>query len=231
MPRRKRRPLGHLKAAPHLAAIEQNAWQRGYTDVAGWTKRKRLLFELGTTVAGCGFGFALGSTWLEKGLFAVLLAVVAFLLGLFGLWLWLSATAPVWQRDEARKYANALEAHAHEYAEWARRREIADDFRRETLEFASSVFAGSAAELDAHRRGNAAAVQAQLREHGASDDVTGEIDRQLAALKAAMEAKEDRYGNDDIRRIASSMQAMCQNVWSLTRSQDTPPTAPSPRAS
>lgn len=231
MPRRKRRPLDHLKAAPHLAAIEQNAWQRGYTDVAGWTKRKRVVVEALLVVAGCGFGLALGSTWWERTLFAVLLAVAAFFLGLIGLWLWFSAAAPVRQRDETREYAHALEAHAHEYAEWAKRREIADDFRRETLEFAGAVFAGnwkqSAAELDAHWRANAASVQAQLREHGASDEVTGELDRQLAAL----ENKEDGYGDNEIRRIAGNMQSACQNVWGLTRSHDTPPTAPSPPAS
>ena len=231
MPRRKRRPLAHLKAASNLTPIEQDAWQRGYADVAGWPKRKPVVAQALLVVAGCGFGVTLSSTWWVRGRFAVLLALAAFLLGLLGLWLWLSATAPVRQRDEARRYAHALEAHAHEYAEWARRREIVDDFRRETLEFASSVFAGSwnrpAAELDAYWRANAAAVQAQLREHGASDDVSGELDHQLTAL----DAKEDGYGDDEIRRIAGNMQSACQNVWTLTRSHDTPPTAPSPPAS
>lgn len=205
-----------------------------YTGVGGWTKRKPVVVEALLVVAGCGFGLTLGSTWWERGLFAVFLALVAFLLGLIGLWLWLSATAPVRQRDEARTYVRALDAHLHEYAEWARRREIAEDFRRETLDFARSVFEGnwqqSASALETHWRTNAAATQAQLREYGAADDVTSEIDRQLAALEAAMEAKEDGYGDDDIRRIASSMQTACQNVWTLTRSQDTPPTAPSPPA-
>jgi hypothetical protein len=211
--------------------MEQSAWQRGYTDVAGWTKRKPVVVEALLVVAGCGFGLTLGSTWWGRGLFAVLVALGAFLLGLIGLWLWHSAAAPVRQRDEARTYARALEAHVHEYAEWARRREIADDFRRETLELACSVSEGnwhrSASDLDTHWRGNAAAAQAQLREHGAGDDVTGEIDRQLEAL----EAREDGYGDDEIRRIVNNMQTACQNVWSLTRSQDMPPTAPTPPVS
>jgi hypothetical protein len=134
MPRRKRRPLDHLKAEPHLAAIEQNAWQRGYTDVAGWTRRKPVLVQGLLVVAGCGFGFSLGSTWWERGLFAVSLALAAFLVGLLALWLWHSATAPVRQRDEARAYASALEAHVLEYAEWTRRREIAEDFKQEVFE-------------------------------------------------------------------------------------------------
>ena len=75
--------------------MEQNAWQRGYTDVPGWTKRKPVVVEALLVVAGCGFGVALGSTWWERTLFAVLLALAAFLLGLLGLWLWLSAAAPV----------------------------------------------------------------------------------------------------------------------------------------
>jgi hypothetical protein len=78
-----------------------------------------------------------------------------------------------------------------------------------------------------HWRGNAGAVQGQLREHGADGDVTGEIDRQLAAL----DAKEDGYGDDEIRRIVNNMQTACQNVWTMTRAHDTPPIAPNPPAS
>ena len=151
------------------------------------------------------------------------------------LWLWYSATAPVRQRNEARAYAPALESHARDYAKWARRREIAEDFRRETLDFACSVFERnwrqSASDLDADWRANAAATQAQLREYGADEDTTSEIDRQLSAMGSAMEAKDDGYGDDDIRRIASSMQTTCQKVYTLTRTHDMPPTAPSPPAS
>jgi len=105
-----------------------------------------------------------------------------------------------------------LEAHIQDYAQWARRREIAEDFRRETLEFARSVSEGnwhqSASDLEEHWRGNAAAVQSQLREYGAGADITDEIDRQLAAL----EARDDGYGDDQIRRLVNNMQTACQNV-------------------
>ncbi len=132
------------------------------------------------------------------------------------------------QRDEARGYARTLGRHAHDYAEWARRREIAEDFRRETLEFARNVFDGgwpdSASALDTHWRTNARATQGQLREHGASADVLSEFDRKMEEL----DAKEDPYGDDEIRRLAANMQAACQNVWTLTRAHDTPPAPPKP---
>jgi hypothetical protein len=215
--------------------MDQNAWQRGYTDVAGWTKRKPVFVEAVLIVAGCGFGLTLGSTWWERSLFAVLLAVVAFLLGLIGLWLWLSATAPLRKRDEARAYVRALDAHAREYADWASVCQITEDFRRETLELVNVIGGGrdleartgwrSAAELEAHWRTLVDVFSAQLRTHGASEDLLAEVDSQLAALKA----KDDSYGDNEIGRIRGSMLAIGQNPWTMHRSKK-PPAAPSPPA-
>jgi hypothetical protein len=183
----------------------------------------------------CAPLFAVGSLFVATDVWWPLRVLVAAVIGL-GVAvtaLALIATfyavrAPYRQRGEARAYGQALEAHARDYARWARRREIAEDFRRETLEFARNVFEGgwpdSASALDTHWRTNAAAAQAQLREYGASVEVLGEFDQKMEEL----DAKEDPYGDDEIRRLAANMQAACQNVWTLTRAHDTPPTAPPP---
>jgi hypothetical protein len=146
------------------------------------------------------------------------------------LWLWRSATAPIQQRNEARDYARALEAHARDYAQWARRREIAEDFRRETFEHAHQIIEGydrrSAAELDQHWRATVANVAGQLREHGARDDAQTLIE--IRSNLAALDAKEDGYGDDERARIRNSMLTLCQNVWSATRSHDAAPTVPAP---
>jgi hypothetical protein len=211
----------------------------------------------GIVVAAKAFEQPFGASGLVRGLSGFALGVIAavalngLVLRIFiGGLVWLTvywAVPTAWagvaaldfgsvQRDQAREYARALEGNLHDYAEWARRREIAEDFRREMLEFARFVFEGSwrqsATELNEQWRGTAIGTQTQLRNYGATDDVTSEIDRQLAALDAAMETKEDGYGDDDIRRIASSMQATCQNVWSSVRAQPppTPPTPPQPES-
>jgi hypothetical protein len=126
------RILDHLRAGRGLAPLDQDVSQRGFTDVPGWTRRKPVVVPLLTTVAGCGFGATIGSTWWERVLFAVLIAGGAFLLGLVALWLWQVAAAPTRQRDEARAYARALEDHARDYVEWQARRDIVEDFYVET---------------------------------------------------------------------------------------------------
>src|SRR2546423_915931 len=65
----------HLKASHFLPPLDQSAWQRGFTDVPGWAKRKPVLVQAATTIAGCGFGLTLGSTWYERGLFGALVAL------------------------------------------------------------------------------------------------------------------------------------------------------------
>lgn len=225
--RRKRRPLGHLKAAPYLAPMEQNAWQRGYTDVPGWTRRKPVLFQIATTVAGCGFGLTLGSTWWERALLAAALAVVAFLGGLVALWLWHSLTAPVRQRNEARDYALALEAHMREYAKWARRREIAEDFLRDTFAHREVVLAGNdprtPEELETHWRTTVNHIAAMMEAEGASDNELHEIRGGLAGL----DARDDGYGENHTRRIWNNMGVISQNLRTVNRAQP-PPNPPSP---
>jgi hypothetical protein len=211
--------------------LEESAWQRGKREGGELANRRAIQFMIvcAPIFAVGGLFFALpGFWWPLRVLLAALIglgvAVVAALVvaGYYAL------RAPYGQRDEARNYARALGTHVDDYAEWARRREIADDFRRETLELARSVSEGnwhqSASDLETHWRTNAAAVQSQLREYGAGADITDEIDRQLAAL----EARDDGYGDDQIRRVVNNMQTACQNVWTMTRAADQPPTAPIP---
>jgi hypothetical protein len=225
-----------VDAAYATEPLKRSSWQHGLVVAAQAFEDPRSGYGALQVFLGAGVGVVAGVAL--TGLPLYLQFVIGGVAGLATYWAvptawavvaWLRA--PRVQRDQAREYARALETHVHEYAEWARRREIAEDFRRETLEFARSVSEGnwhqSASDLDMHWRGNAGAVQGQLREHGADGDVTGEIDRQLAAL----DAKEDGYGDDEIRRIVNNMQTACQNVWTMTRAHDTPPIAPNPPAS
>jgi hypothetical protein len=220
----------HLKAAPFLSPLEQSAWQRGYTDVPGWTRRRPVLVQAGATVAGCGFGLTLGSTWWERGLFGALVALGAFLAGLVVLWLWHSLTAPVKQREEARKYAQALKEYAHDYAQWARRREIAYDFRHDTLEDArrlgdeSGVMVSLAYEEERWRT-MLGVIRGQMQANGA--DVSGFMEAQLAFLDNV----DGAFEGGDLARIRNSMLAACQNILAEVR-QEGPPTAPArPRGS
>jgi hypothetical protein len=229
MRRRKRRPLDHLKAAKYLTTLEQNAWQRGLTDIPGWTRRKPVLAQIGATVAGCGFGLTLGSTWWQRGLFGALVAAAVFLMGLGVLWLWHSTTAPVRQRNEARVYARALEAHVHAYTQWVQRRMVAEQFRWDTsqggLAIADGTDTRSATELERNWRAMSAGVRAQLVQHGAAEDVdaVSAIDTQLRVL----DTKEDQHGDDEIGRIRDSMVITGDNVLRVTRNEQ-PPTPPMP---
>jgi len=234
MPRRKRRPLDYLKAAPLLSPMEQNAWQRGYTDVPGWLRRKPVLVEIASTVAGGGFGLTLGSTWWERGLFGALLAVAAFFLGLAAIWLWYSATAPSRQRDEARKYARVLETYAQDYVQWARRREIAYDFRHDTLigdvgrfrpeEDGGPTLMGTLADEEIRWRSILANISAQMEANGG--DVSAFMQAQLAFLDNA----DGSFPGDDLALIRNSMMQACQNLLAEVR-QEGPPTAPTPPTS
>jgi hypothetical protein len=232
--RRKRRPFAHLKAAPFLSPLEQNAWQRGYTDVPGWANRKPVLVQIATTIAGCGFGLTLGSTWWERGLLGAGVATAVFLAGLAALWLWHSATAPVRQRNEARAYACALEAHARDYAQWARRREIGEDFKREMFEHFN--YTGTehdprtVDDVKAEWKQRARVAVMQLRDVGASDAITNEIDLGMVAFERASESRDDGYGDDDLRRVKQNMLTVSGNVWAASRGEPPPYPPEPPRA-
>jgi hypothetical protein len=210
----------HFKASGFLPALDQSAWQRGHTDVPGWLRRKPVLVEIGSAVAGGGFGLTLGSTWWERGLFGSLFAVAALVLGLFGLWLYYSLTAPVRQREEAREYARALEARHREFENWSARIVSAFDFRHQALEDVRRLSApepqlmGSAADEEERWRNQLLTACAYVEEHGA--DVSAFRESQLAAL-------EDRapYPHD-LSRIWNSMLSAGQNLLAEMRNIPAP---------
>lgn len=137
--------------------------------------------------------------------------------------------APIKQRDEARKYAHEQEAHAREYAEWATRREMADDFKFNTLEEARSMDQWNLppAEIEERWRDNAAVFSRQIADHGAGPEVTGEIDRQLEAL----ERREDPlWGQRDWKGEKQHAVHVSKRVGGAVRAvpAPTPPAPPEP---
>jgi hypothetical protein len=218
--------------AKGVPALGETAWQRGKKQASELANRRAIQFMIvcAPIFAVGGLLFALpGFWWPLRVLLAALIGLGVAIVAAFVVAGYYALRAPRRQRDEARGYARALESYAEGLSQRAARRELADDFRRETLEFARAVFEGNwhqpASALDTHWRQNASAMRALLLDRGAGDDVAAEFDRQLEVL----DAKDDGYGDDEIRRLASSMQSTCQNVWSLVRGEP-PPTAPTPAA-
>jgi hypothetical protein len=114
--------------------LEETAWQRGKRETSELARGRAIVFML-----ICAPLFAVGSLFVPgTGLGFLLRAVVAAVVGLAvavvaaaTVAVVLGFRALVKQRDEAREYAEALVQHAREYKRWARRREIAEDHRRE----------------------------------------------------------------------------------------------------
>lgn len=211
--------------------MEESAWQRGKRQTSELANGQAIKFMIACTPI-----YAVGGVFLAPALWWPLRLVVAVLIGfavtavaLLSISGYYALRAPYRQRKDARDYARALETHVHEFARWARRREIADDFRRETLEHVRSIADGNdprrAAELDHHWRTIVAGISGQLREYGADDNAQAQIE--IRGNLAALDAKEDGYGDDEVARVRNSMAAGCQNVWSAIRSE-APPTAPAP---
>jgi hypothetical protein len=126
-------------AASSKDLLSQSAWERACIDAAAWINRRSNAYAfVGLVVAGILGGIVLTSSPLVGASVGVAAWVATNVL-IYGAHI---ALAVKRQRDEARDYARTLGRHAHDYAEWARRREIAEDFRRETLEFARNVFDG-----------------------------------------------------------------------------------------
>jgi hypothetical protein len=148
----------------------------------------RCLIISGPIFGLVGANIVASQSWLIRSLLGAIAGLAGALIAAMGVAGFYAVLAPRKQRDEARSYARALEAHMRDYAEWARRLEIAEDFRRETLEFARSVSEGNwhqpAAVLEEHWRSNAATIRAQLSAHGSGDGPMAEIDRQLEALES-----------------------------------------------
>jgi hypothetical protein len=226
----------HAESTPSLS---QTGWQRGVVAAARAVDNNR-----GPVwVVAAGVGAGLGAITTAHSL--IVRALLGAIIGIGVAWLvptlWAVAVAfagPLKQRDETREYARALEAHARAYVEWARRRELAEDFRWTTMEDGRRLMdarstggerylMGTVSDEDVRWRSNIASIRGQLLEHGASENVAAVLDVQLTAL----DAKDDGYGDDELGRLGASMFATCQNLHEEVRRRDAPPTPPSPPAS
>ena len=131
------------------------------------------------------------------------------------------------QRNEAREYARGLEAHVEAFAEWARRREVAEDFLRETFFRREVVLAGNdprtPEELEADWRTTVNNIAAMMESLGASDNELNEVRGGLAGL----DARDDGYGANHLRRIWNNMGVISQNLRTVNRSEP-PPGPPTP---
>jgi hypothetical protein len=215
--------------AKGLSPLEESAWQRGKRQADELAQGRAILFMIVSApfFAVGGLLFVLGDVWWP------LRVVLAALIGLgiaLGVTLAISGfyavTAPSKQRDGAREYARDLEAHAHAYAQWARRREIAYDFRHDGLEDArrlsdeSGVMLSLAYEEERWRT-MLGAISGQMQANGA--DVSGFMEAQLAFLDNA----DGAFKDGQLALIRNSMLMACQNLLAEIRQQG-PPTAPTP---
>jgi hypothetical protein len=215
--------------------LNRTRWEHGVVVAAKAFDQPRSGYGAAQVFLGAGLGVVVGTE------FSGLPLLVQFLIGgaaglvvywgvptawaVVGWW-----RAPKLQRDQARKYARALEAYAHDYAQWARRREIAYDFRHDTLndvarfrseEEGGPILMGSVADEETRWRSILTNIGAQMEQNGA--DVSAFIDAQLAFL----DNEDGSFEGGDIALIRNSMLAACQNLLSEVR-QEGPPTAPTP---
>jgi hypothetical protein len=218
--------------------LEQSSWERGLAMVASQYESPRSpVWAVQAVLAGAA-GVPIGnavavSSWGVQ-------VLVGGAAGLFVFWALPVALAgalaarpaPTRQRNEARKYAQALEAYAHDYTQWARRREIAYDFRHDTLEDArrlsgevqgGPLVMGSVADEEIRWRTILTNIGAQIEANG------GEVSAFMQAQLAFLDNADGSFEGDDIARIRNSMLTACQNLLAEIRQEGppTPPTRPS----
>ena len=133
---------------------------------------------------------------------------------------------PIKQRNEARDYAEALEAYAHDYEQWASRLQIGYDFRFDILNDARRLspeggptLMGSLADEETRWRTILTQIGAQIEQNG--QDVSAFIQAQLRFLDNA----DGSLSGDHMALIRNSMMAACQNLLAEVR-QEGPPTPP-----
>jgi hypothetical protein len=223
-------PYKVTAAASEIERLDQSAWQRACLDGSAWINRRNNASAFLSFVIGGAVGASLllsSSVWVRivEG-------------GLAGIGAWLVSNVVIYgsqtalavkrQRDEARKYARALEAHARDYAHWARRHEIADDFRWDTFLSRDAVLTEwerrTPEELETHWRTTVNHIAAMMEAEGASDPVLREIEGGLKGL----DEKGDGYGEDHMRRIWNNMGVISQNLKSILRSSESAPLPPNP---
>jgi hypothetical protein len=219
--------------AEGVPPLEETPWQRGKRQASDFANGRGVVFMI-----VCAPIFAVGGLFV---LTSVSWPLRVFLAAVIGLGVALAAAllisgayalrAPYRQTGEARKYARALEAHLRDYVQWARRREIAYDFRHDTLinevvrfrpeEEGGPTLMGSLADEETRWRSILANTSAQIEANGG--DVSTFIQAQLAFLDNA----DGAFEAGDLARIRNSMLSACQNLLGEIR-QEGPPEAPTP---
>jgi hypothetical protein len=234
--------LSHFSLGPILSprvdeaqateSLKRTRWQQALVETARALEQPRSGYGALQVLLGGGAGIVAGAAFGGLSLYlqalvgaATALAVYWFVPTAWAVVEWLRA--PTFQRDQARKYAEELEAYGDHLFRWHRCREIGEDFRREGLEFATSIeqggWAGSVEELDKYWRERASAIGLQLADQGL--DLTDYVNAQLTSLNNM----DDGYGADQRARIRGTVMSSCQNIASEVRQQPQPvaPTKPS----
>ena len=216
-----------------MPLLEETAWQRGKRWLSELANSRALTFMIlsAPIFAAAGGAVALTVSWPLRAFLSALIGLgVAVLIALVIPGLYALLYAPFKQRDQAREYAAALETHVQEYVRWARRREIAYDFRHDTLADVRRIsgevetrpqLMGSVADEEARWRTILTQIGAQIEQNGADVSVF------MASQLGFLDNIDGAFEGDDIGRIRSSMLSACQNLVSDVR-QEGPPAAPTP---
>lgn len=217
------------------APLDRTRWQYGIAVAARAFTEPRSGYGALQVFLGAGLGVVAGAA--VNGLPLALQFLVGGLIALGAYWGVPTAWAGVAaldprsvQRDEARRYARALETYNRDYELWAARREIAYRFRHDTFEDHKRFCAGQSdarlligslsAEEERWRNLLNQAIT-QIEDNGA--DLSAFREQHLRAL----EDPDDSFEGDDHARIRNSMLSACQNLLAETL-QLPAPTHPSP---
>jgi len=223
--------------AKGVPLLEESAWQRGKREGSELANSRAIQFMIvcAPIFAVGGLFFALpGFWWPLRVLLAALIGLGVAVVAAFVVAGYYALRAPYGQRDEARNYAQALETHARNYAQWARRREIAYDFRHDGLQDAARLSAeapqlmGSITHEENRWRTILTNIAAQIEANGG--DASAFMEAQLAFLDDS-DALRDAFGGDKIALIRNSMLQACQNLLAEVRQEGPPPAPVPPRGS
>jgi hypothetical protein len=211
--------------AKGVPLLEESAWQRGKRQASELANGRAILFMIvcGPIFGVVGVNVTASQSWFIRSLLGALAGLIGAVIAALAVAGAFAALAPRKQRKEAREYAKALEAHVQDYAQWARRREIAYDFRHDTLmdvrRLSSEVeggplLMGSVADEEARWRATLTQIGAQMTQNGA--DASAFMASQLGFL----DNTDGAFEGDDIARIRNSMLSACQNLLSEIARKD-----------
>jgi hypothetical protein len=225
-----------VEVAEAKDSLDQSSWERGLATVAlQYESPRSPVWAVQAVLAGAA-GVPIGNavavnSWGVQVLVGGAAGLVVFWALPVALASILAARpVPIRQRNEAREYARALEAFAHDYAQWARRLQLAYDFKYATLDDVSRIseepprLMGSVADEKARWRANLTNFGDQIEVNGG--DVSAIVAAALAFLDDPEVLKVVCRG-DEICQIRNSMLPACQNPLAEIRS-DGPPTPPVP---